>query len=761
MSKFRSRTSTYAALCIFFIISSSFLTVFQYSQTALGTSTVSDFPDVPQPSSPILTDIPLEVNVIFMGIPESLIDIKAISKELPETYGQIQREKHFMLDQFVIFNKFDINYDFSFSPASFADSYAAYIQNNHREDIAPWWLQEKGVAKSWYVDVAKAQSWVTSNTPFKFDVGYTLIIVDTFHTDPKIKNYYFYNASQPDLDMGRDPAPERDMFDIAFGGSSRYLVLDLTAGPSNYQNLRNIKLIVDYAESERDQLDKDLAFYIQSAVELRFIPSYLYTPAYRSSYFVNVTVFSKDPSFSYARYFNKQRMLDEFHEFLPFSTFSGEIKELPAKDDEELFHTIDQATDQYGITNHSMVVDYLLANRGKYVASHGDDYVIPVFVFGGYRSGILGIAAGDENGDFAFVADVTDHTTLGISPTNVPIFSGEGGLAPDKWAYEAVLMNYNMKMTIRLNVESGELLVFVVDAYNLWLYDQTKDINKISLTMEPEVWRKGSYEKIIGPSAPQGKYYLVVSNSGKGNAIFSGDVFTTRIRANGLTQTTIHEAGHSFGLSHPHDGFSWKFYEAGIPKDFPGEYVFWLWDFSDTPMTYAISNPKFDQLDKDNMYRGIASTLLNETFTILKNARENLEERGFENVPSEATKDLNSTAQSIEKSIVLFKQLSPDYSGALQEALNAFSSAQKAFATIQSAQLPMRFSEFYWPIAIAVIALAVVLVFVFLRRSRRRTVAKVTVQPQVPIYSKKYCTNCGAELPLDVDFCLKCGSRQE
>ena len=167
-----------------------------------------------------------------------------------------------------------------------------------------------------------------------------------------------------------------------------------------------------------------------------------------------------------------------------------------------------------------------------------------------------------------------------------------------------------------------------------------------------------------------------------------------------------------------------------------------------------------DQLDKDNMYRGIASTLLNETFTILKNARENLEERGFENVPSEATRDLNSAAQSIEKSIALFKQLSPDYSGALQEALNAFSSAQKAFATIQSAQLPMRFSEFYWPIAIAVIALAVILVFVFLRRSRRRAVAKIPVQPQVPIYPKKYCTNCGAELPLEVEFCLKCGARQ-
>jgi len=97
----------------------------------------------------------------------------------------------------------------------------------------------------------------------------------------------------------------------------------------------------------------------------------------------------------------------------------------------------------------------------------------------------------------------------------------------------------------------------------------------------------------------------------------------------------------------------------------------------------------------------------------------------------------------------------------LQEALNAFNTAQKAFATIQSAQLPMRFSEFYWLIAIAVIALAMIVVFVFLRKSRRRALAKVLVQPQVPTYPKKYCTNCGAALPLDVEFCLKCGARQE
>ena len=63
---------------------------------------MSDFPEVPQPGSPILTDIPLQVNVIFIGVPESFIDINAIAEELPKTYSQIQREKQFMLDQFAV-----------------------------------------------------------------------------------------------------------------------------------------------------------------------------------------------------------------------------------------------------------------------------------------------------------------------------------------------------------------------------------------------------------------------------------------------------------------------------------------------------------------------------------------------------------------------------------------------------------------------------------------------------------------------------------
>jgi len=61
---------------------------------------------------------------------------------------------------------------------------------------------------------------------------------------------------------------------------------------------------------------------------------------------------------------------------------------------------------------------------------------------------------------------------------------------------------------------------------------------------------------------------------------------------------------------------------------------------------------------------------------------------------------------------------------------------------------------------IVVLGLCGVIIVVVLLVRSRRAVVKVLVQPQVPIYLKKYCTNCGAELPLEVEFCLKCGARQ-
>ncbi|MCB9649447.1 MAG: hypothetical protein H6730_23040 [Deltaproteobacteria bacterium] len=69
----------------------------------------------------------------------------------------------------------------------------------------------------------------------------------------------------------------------------------------------------------------------------------------------------------------------------------------------------------------------------------------------------------------------------------------------------------------------------------------------------------------------------------------------------GMTTTTVHELGHHFGLSHPHDG-----YDAELAYDFGagGDTFFaWLGDASGSVMHYLGTEGSFGVFNQDTMYR--------------------------------------------------------------------------------------------------------------------------------------------------------------
>jgi hypothetical protein len=69
----------------------------------------------------------------------------------------------------------------------------------------------------------------------------------------------------------------------------------------------------------------------------------------------------------------------------------------------------------------------------------------------------------------------------------------------------------------------------------------------------------------------------------------------------GLTTTQIHEYGHHFGMSHPHDGFDW---ESGIDYEPTGPFFFaWATDEHNSMMSYIDLNWDFSQFDRDNAAR--------------------------------------------------------------------------------------------------------------------------------------------------------------
>ena len=69
----------------------------------------------------------------------------------------------------------------------------------------------------------------------------------------------------------------------------------------------------------------------------------------------------------------------------------------------------------------------------------------------------------------------------------------------------------------------------------------------------------------------------------------------------GLTTTQIHEYGHHFGMSHPHDGFDW---ESGVDYEPTGPLFFaWATDEHNSIMSYIDLNWDFSQFDRDNAAR--------------------------------------------------------------------------------------------------------------------------------------------------------------
>jgi hypothetical protein len=91
--------------------------------------------------------------------------------------------------------------------------------------------------------------------------------------------------------------------------------------------------------------------------------------------------------------------------------------------------------------------------------------------------------------------------------------------------------------------------------------------------------------------------------------VFEFDSPGYRASGYGFTTTTIHEGGHHFGMSHPHDGYD---YEYGIDYGPSGPLYFaWSGDESNTIMHYMDLTTKFGRFDKDNMYRWETAGYLN------------------------------------------------------------------------------------------------------------------------------------------------------
>ncbi len=97
--------------------------------------------------------------------------------------------------------------------------------------------------------------------------------------------------------------------------------------------------------------------------------------------------------------------------------------------------------------------------------------------------------------------------------------------------------------------------------------------------------------------------------------VFQFDTPGYRAMGYGFTSTTIHEGGHHFGMSHPHDGYDSEF---GMDFGSSGPLYFgWAGDESNSVMQYISMTTKFSRFDKDNVYRWETAGYLNWSNNLL------------------------------------------------------------------------------------------------------------------------------------------------
>jgi len=643
---------------------------------------------LPPSSFPLLKDVRVTINIVFVGVPSSLVNVTTMQSKLLRWYAPVDRMRWDYEYKLIPYANYTYQYNVDFASSGVANAYANFLVNNYRNGTAPSWIQQYpySSADASYISAMEAENWFATSFP-QYWKDYTLFIVDTYHTSPSFPYRYFYNASVKDLDSGLDPRRSASKYMIAYGGNYRFLFLDLSAGPAEYKDVDdwNVPPVWKYALNEAFRFSTDVAKYVNRAIQERFTPSWIYAPTYFEKYHVEVIIFNNDTAFNYLNYIDVNKIIEEHGRLQPFSSWSGEKRNVTLSDDPALYSVVKKAYDPSKKTvNYNPIYSYLLANLSRYITPHGDARIVPVFIFAFPETiafEFLGIADADRKGNPAFVVLGTNQYLLGQKIDQATwadrtfsvsrgSFGGVYGELGDVGGRDWLDGSFT--------ITAGKIDFYLLDEFNYykWRYG-----NPYKAYIEVRGF-SGGYSFSFTPPC-RAVYYIVFSNpyAYGSTANINFKAFYYCWYGYGLTQCAIHEIGHFICLSHPHDYFDWEYKYA--------DKTFWLWDFSATPMTYATQNYRFDQLDSDAVHRGRILSRLNATYGLLNYVKSKMTSYGFSIVPPVVYSNINASLYSSALAVGDFSTFDSldNYERGVRDSLDAYKYALAANSTLFSSLL--------------------------------------------------------------------------
>jgi len=199
----------------------------------------------------------------------------------------------------------------------------------------------------------------------------------------------------------------------------------------------------------------------------------------------------------------------------------------------------------------------------------------------------------------------------------------------------------------------------------------------------------------------------------------------------GLTQLVIHELGHSVGLMHP---FSYGTTQDYVPS----------------AMSYSTYEYGFSQFDKSALARGHADQALRPAIDMLSK----IPDGSFRS--SDAMSIVKAARAELDKALVEYDSF--NYQSAMESFAKIPKLVDDAFKA-EAIALQRELEQTRLLFLSVGLAVGIIMGVVLVQLAFKRRVGAVKAKPP-SVLAKKYCTNCGQELPEFAIYCRGCGARQ-
>ncbi|MHA2249754.1 MAG: hypothetical protein ACXAD7_05300, partial [Candidatus Kariarchaeaceae archaeon] len=397
------------------------------------------------PLSSLPLQIDFDLNVVFVGFNSTIVDENAILSQIPQWHAPINRfENHFnVFENPFIPVSFDINYtinyNFQYTTSQDVQDYRDFIvtEGDLRSTAAAFAyfdVVDSALDQGYYLPSYKVEEFLGS----KYYDGQTptIVIIDAYSPDPQEFSPHFFNNSHSDYDhplggTAREYGSEQNL--AGGGGILPLLFVDFSAGPNMFSNSHGYgshehTYFSDLSNATHvDLINVNIAEDLQTAVELRFLPSNLYTPinAYHEIKLEFLLVdFQKADQFNsqfpypipnanhnFLSSLDPDHVVTELSSLNRFLNWTYSAVEYDWVSDEQLrnviLNNINPTSSIQGDIDADGIMEFLdLYYHTLFTPSTEQTTIIPVFLFGmpGYYStNFGGIANGNDVGSFNYI----------------------------------------------------------------------------------------------------------------------------------------------------------------------------------------------------------------------------------------------------------------------------------------------------------------------------------------------------------------------